>query len=462
MSGIISTITIPLRAEQWQIDLLNKRFETCRIVYNTMLNERLKALNKMKESEEYLKCMEVIRRTFEEKDAKKRKQMKSAPEYKKAVENRKQIMINYGFSDFSFRSICCIHAKYFKDVLPTNVVIRTIGIPMWAAFQRMLYGDGKSVHFKKAGSLNSIATNGISGIRIIDDEDHTTRKMERGKNYYCIYTSKKSKDIKMPLIIDSKDKYLLEMMNKEFRVVRVIRKRVNGKDRFVLQLTLLSAPVIKYNSEGKEVHPIGQKKLGIYIDTVSMTITDGENTEVISLRFRDEREEDIGELSRYMDRSKRISNAENFNEDGTVKKGLYQNGRKIPLTWNYSHGYRKAKDQLANIRRIQSEQRRIHANIIANSILEKGCDIHINDYSFREAAHRKKFKDGEELTKSDSFKSTKKGGKKVMENAPAMVMNLLDSKLKARGYNGIKKYKISVDNKMEDYKAFYAKELFDK
>ena len=458
----VSVINIPLKTEKWQEDLLKKRFYACQSVYNAMLAERLKQYHKMKQSEEYRKCMDIILSAYMETDKDLKRKLKSSPEYKQALKDEKQILMDYGFTDFSFRSISCIHAKYFKDVVPTNVVVRTVGIPMWAAFQRMLFGDGKSVHFKKQGSLRSIATNGISGMRIIDDKGFTTRKMERGGKYYCLYASKKSKNIKMPLIIDPKDKYLLEMMDKEFRVVRIIRKRINGKDRYVLQLTLLSAPFVKLDAEGKDIHSIGNKKLGIYIDTVSMTVTDGEKTEEISLRFRDDREEEIGELSRYMDRSKRISNAENFNEDGTVKKGLYRDGRKIPLTWNYSHGYGKAKDQLANIRRIQAEQRRIRANIIANSILEMGSDIHINDYSFQEAAHRKKFKSGEELTKSGNNKSKKKGGKKVLENAPAMIMNYLDTKLKARGYDGIKKYKISVDNKMDDYKTFYAKELFDK
>ncbi len=459
---LVSVISIPIKTEKWQEDILAKRFETCRIIYNEMLSERLKTLRKMKGSDEYKRCMDTIRGAFEEGDSKKKKQMKASQEYKKAVADRKQIMFDYGFTDFSFRSISCIHAKYFSDVVPTNVVTRTVGIPMWAAFQSMLYGDGKEVHFKKEGSLRSIATNGLSGIRIVDEKGVSTRQMERGRRYYCVYSSKKGKNVKMPLVIDHKDKYLMEMIDKEFRVVRIIRKKVNGKDRYILQLTLLGASVIKRDADGNEIHPIGDKKLGIYIDTVSVTVTDGENTVTIDLRFENDREEEIGDLYRYMDTSKRISNAENFNEDGTIKKGLIEQGRKIPLKWNYSHGYINARNQLANIKRIHAEQRRIRANIIANSVLEMGSDIRINDYNFQIAAHRRKLKEDERLTKDGKNKRKKKGGKNIIENAPATIVNLLDTKLKARGYDGVKKYKISVDNTMDDYRSFYAKQLLDK
>jgi diphthamide synthase subunit DPH2 len=46
-------ITLPLKTEKFQEDILNKKFEECRKVYNSCLGEILKRYNHMKESKEY-------------------------------------------------------------------------------------------------------------------------------------------------------------------------------------------------------------------------------------------------------------------------------------------------------------------------------------------------------------------------------------------------------------------------
>ena len=44
-----------------------------------------------------------------------------------------------------------------------------------------------------------------------------------------------------------------------------------------------------------------------------------------------------------------------------------------------------------------------------------------------------------------------------------MIVTILDNKLKGRGYQGVKKVKLSnIDYKMDDYRSFYASELYQK
>ncbi|WP_029318967.1 helix-turn-helix domain-containing protein [Butyrivibrio sp. AE3004] len=457
----VTTITIPLKTEKWQEDLLEKRMEICRSIYNAMLSERIKTYEKMLNSVEYKKCIDTIYQAYRETDKEKKKELKNSLEYKQAVQQEKQLMMDNGFTDFHFRSIASIHAKHFADVIPSNVVIRSIGIPMWAAFQKKIYGNAKKVYFKKPGELHTLITNNLSGMVIANKKGKSVKNMSPDEEYWCSYRSKAGKNLMMPLILDRKDIYLMKMIEHDIKVVRLIRKNIKGRSRYAVQLVVDGAPYIKKDNDGKTLHPIGDKKLGVYIDTTSITVFDGENIEKINIRLHDDREKDIGELQQFMDRSKRISNAENFNEDGTIKKGVYENKHRISLKWNYSNNYMKAKARLADIRRIQGEKRKIRANMIANEILEMGHDININDYSFSRAAARQTFSEGEELTKRGTAKSKKKAGKAIMENAPAMIVSLMDMKLQQRGYDGLKKCKLHIDSKIEDYRDFYAKELFE-
>jgi len=77
-------------------------------------------------------------------------------------------------------------------------------------------------------------------------------------------------------------------------------------------------------------------------------------------------EKEKRKTQRYLDRSKRINNAQNYNEDGTIKQG-------VRLRWYYSKGYKKARDELKDIQRKIADIRRLDHNIMTNEIV-KNCD----------------------------------------------------------------------------------------
>lgn len=457
----ISVVSLSLKTEKWQEDVLDKRFEICRQIYNAMLGYELKQYKKMISDEEFKKSKEVIYSAYKTTDDKEKKDIKKSDEYKQAVQKQKDLLKEYGFSNFSFGAQAIKSADHFKDIIPTMLAQLSIGKPMWQAFDKLLFGNGEIVHFKKYGSFNSIVTDGKSGIRIVSENNKTTKKMDSKEKYYCLYTSRLGKNLKMPLKIDHKDLYLLEMIERDIHTVRITRKKVKGTYKYYVQLAVTGSPAIKYTNDGNELHPLGSKKLGIYIDTTSITIVDDESTKTIDITINNKIEGDISELNRYLDASRRATNPENFNDDGTIKKGIVVEGKRTHLNWEYSNSYKKARDMRANLLRIQAEQRKIRANELANEIIARGCDICINDYPFQVAAMRKKFKEGEELDEKGRPKKKKKAGKAISENAPAMIVTILDNKLKNRGLQGVKKIKLSnIDYTKEHYREFYAAELY--
>lgn len=456
----ISVITIPLKTEIWQEDILFKRFETCRKIYNAMLGYELKQLKKMTNSKEYKKSLEVIYSLYKETDEKEKKKIKASQEYKDATKNQKDLLKEYGFSEFSFKSEALRQSEYFRNVIPTTLASMSIGTPMWKAFEKVLFSNGKATHFKRYDSWTSIVTDGKSGIRIVSENNKTVRKMDSQNKYYCLYSSKQGKNLIMPLKIDHKDLYLLEMVERDIHTVRITRKKVKGKYKYYVQLSLTGSPAIKYNKDGKELHPVGKEKMGIYIDTRTLTIATKDSITTTDISFPNIIEEEIADIQRYLDSSRRATNPDNYNEDGTIKKGIVKDGQRLPLKWVYSNSYKKSRNKLANLQRVLAEQRKIRANKIANNIIAIGSEVIINDYPFQQAAMRKQFPEGEEKDENGCFKKKAKAGKIIGENAPAMIVTILDNKLKGRGYQGVTKKKLKdVDYLKDGYRKFYANEF---
>lgn len=249
------------------------------------------------------------------------------------------------------------------------------------------------------------------------------------------------------------------MLTRNFKTVRILHKKVRGKYLYYVQLGVEGEPAMKLNGNGERKHPIGNKKVGLFIDTVSLTIatdTECQTIRLDELHDYKRHEEQIAELQRYMDKSKRISNPENFNEDGTIKNGIVKDGVRNKLHWTYSKGYKAARDKKANIQRVDAENRKLDYEILANLIMAFGPDIIVNKVDFKKIQRRKS---GEPKKKDGSPSSKAMAGETIRDNAPAMLIEILNRKLISAGYEGVTKVKLDVDKTMKGYRTYYAKEL---
>lgn len=454
----VSVITIPLKTEIWQEDILSKRMELCRDVYNTMLGKRLKDLHKIEKLPEYEKAIAEIKRVYSISGSQDLAMEKKTISFKKAIGTKNTILSEWGFTEFGFNMIAIEEAKYFKENIPATTALHSIASPMWAAFDRYLYGDGKMVHYKKQGSFNSLASNGKSGIRLVNSVGETVFRRHGKEKLSLVCGTRGNKILKIPLMIDNKNKYMLEMLDREIRIIRIVRKKVKGRYRFSVQLTVDGAPAVKKNDNGENLHSISQGDVGIHIDTRYITIASKDGIKTIDLSYNYDIEDKIASLQVYIDNSRRISNPENYNDDGTIKKGRMRNGQRITLKWTYSNGYKKAVNEIANLKRKAAESRKIRANIIANDILSIGSHIVVNDFSFRDAKRKKKKVDysisGKQLTKKHDRKA-------IEQNAPAQILNIIDRKLVSAGLDTIKRKNIEIDKSKDDYREYYAKELYN-
>ena len=80
-------------------------------------------------------------------------------------------------------------------------------------------------------------------------------------------------------------------------------------------------------------------------------------------------------LLRKMDRSKRATNPQNFNDDGTCKKGTKH--------WKFSNNYLKLKSELQEIYRCMAQTRKRDHGTLANYLFQLGGTIKIEKNSYR-------------------------------------------------------------------------------
>jgi hypothetical protein len=138
-----------------------------------------------------------------------------------------------------------------------------------------------------------------------------------------------------------------------------------------------------------------------------------------------------------------------------------ENGKRRRLTWVRTKTYRDARNKKANLQRIETEQRSIQRHILANEILSYGDRVVVNDYPFQWAAMRKQFEEGDEVTESGRPKKKRKKGSEIGHNAPAILVTLMDAKLKAAGYQGVEKVKLKDMDYSAGYRQYYAAKLYE-
>ncbi len=154
----------------------------------------------------------------------------------------------------------------------------------------------------------------------------------------------------------------------------LVPKLIRGRYRVSLHLTIEGKAKPKYDRFGNLRHKYGNGIVGADIGTQTVAYTS--DTEV-GLKNLCERGNSIQKSERLerryyraMDRSRRATNPQNYNKDGTMKKG-----RK---SWDYSNHYKKLKTKHAERCRINAINRQLAINEDANHLRSLG-DIFITE-----------------------------------------------------------------------------------
>lgn len=384
-------VQFPLKTEKYQEDILDKRFEIGRKIYNSLVNITQKRYKEMIKTKKYRNLLSSLTG-----DKKKDKSI-----WREISDVRK----TYGLSEYSFHEDVKEMQKHFKNNID-SFTAQKIATTLWKSYDKLFYGNGKKVYFKRYGELNSLeGKSNKTGIRFINDT--------------ILWNG-----LKIPVKIDYDNYYEYQALQSEICYCRIIRKYVRNKNKYYVQIVFKGNPPIKVDTETGEIkHYIGQGDAGIDIGTSTIAISSQTDVKILELANRVQNiENEKCRLLRKMDRSRRAMNPDNYNEDGTVRK---QGSKKV--IWNKSNHYLKYQNQLKELYRKQADVRKYQHECLANYIVSLGNNIFVEQMNFSGLAKR-----SVKTEKNDKgrFKKKKRFGKSIANRAPAMLMTIINRKLK--------------------------------
>lgn len=398
-------LNLKLHTESFQEDILEKRFEIGRHLYNSILNVSLKRYNEMIKTKRWRENQVQIANIYKlEKDEKKRK--KIGKEY---FDIRNEMLKEFRINEYSFHDDISNMQHHFKKNMD-SFTAQKIASQVWKAYDKLLYGNGEQLHFKSYNDgLNSLEGKWNKSGIVYKIESNT---LEWNK-------------LKINVQSNFND-YEIFALRDKICFCRIVRKFVRGKYKYTLQLVLNGIPPIKINKNTGEIkNDIGIGSIGIDIGTQTIAYSSDHNCKLYELAPRVQNiENKKRRLLRYMDRSKRIMNPNNFNKNGTIK-------RSIKLEWSYSNKYIKAKNMLKELYRKQADIRKQDHNIMANEIIGQTDMVLIEKMNFK--GLQKRAKNTTTNEKTGKFNKKKRFGKSLANKAPAMLMTIIKNKLKAKG-----------------------------
>jgi hypothetical protein len=325
--------------------------------------------------------------------------------YKQLNEMYKQYRLN----EYSLHKDIQEMQHHFSENID-SFTAQKIATRVWSAFEDLLFGDGEIVHFKKYGELDSL-------------EGKSNKTGIRFKDGFLIWNG-----LKIPVKIDYNNPYEYQALKDEICYCRIKRRFIKGEYKYYLQIVFKGVPPMKINKDGEVKRHIGNGTVGLDIGTQTIAIVSNVDVKLLELADRvNNIEKEKRRILRYMDRSRRANNPDNFNEDGTIKKGK--------LKWVKSNRYIKAQNKLRELYRKQADVREYQHQLLSNYILSLGNKIKVEEMNFKGLQKRSK---KTEKNDKGKFKCKKRFGKSLANKAPAKLLTILDNKLKYFGEKLIK------------------------
>lgn len=392
-------LTLPLQTEIWQEHMIEKRFAIMEHLKNQLIAKELRRLKNLERTKEYRNLIDEINNTPKEKR-------------KALFSKRRKLLKDSGFSEYDFKDDIAgknsLMQKHFIEHIATQIAHK-LASDVWRSFDKFLFGNGRFIHFSKRGSLRSVASqkngNGMTY-----------------KNGYFIWSGGQSKNkiILKIKVTPPKNDYEKEMLSKKIKYLRIVKKWVKTRYKYYLQFALEGKPV-------KKDRIVNKGNVGIDIGTQTVAISSADSVKILELADKiDKNHTKKKILQRKMDRSRRYTNPQNYNEDGTIKKP--PKGQRF--SWYKSKKYIQLAGKVRELERKNADIRKYQHTCLANWILSLGDTVYVEQMNFSGLQRRAK---ETKIDKNGKYAKKKRYGKSLANKAPSMFLTILESKLNQYG-----------------------------
>lgn len=383
---------------------LNKAFFCGNCIYNGFVSFARKQLGKMTADSEYKQALEGYT-DGKTTDAAAKRQYAAILQCKK----HEYRLTVYDLEKYG-QAMQHKYAKY----IDCNTMCK-IAAEVAVAVDAFLYRNGKQIHYRKITDMLSLeGKTNAQGIRYVNG-----RLVWMGHQI----------GLQAPSRNDSQRRYYEEAMAHRLKYCRIKRRIFGSGWQYYLELILEGYP--------PEKHVIREGAVGIDIGTSSVAAVGNDSCILQSLgKGVRNREKEIQRIDTLMDASRRKSNPENYNRDGTIKKGRKR--------WCFTNSYRKLRNRRSALFRRRRESMKQWRDQCANDILSMGNVIYVEQMSFKGLQHKAKEtkrtgrivhvskKDGTARTVYKCAKK-KRFGKTINRHAPAALISVIEHKLAGKG-----------------------------
>lgn len=439
---ICHTIEFPIKSVegyQHPRDAFDKNFHYLQIIHNACVkeaNRRLELLfrdkqykvakqkyaryskeieaqnNLIKAKNEQIKKADKERaKALKEEIAECKERLKAVEEKRKAttvVMKEKTAQYDLKGSYFLGKWVKTIQKKYKNYI--TSMQAAAEAQRVWVGVEKVLYKNGEKIHYKKYNEMNSVTQS--------TDDNGVVFDIETGNGRWGLKDTGK----RFHVDIDWDDEYTTEsIVGNKLKYCEIKRRMFKSGYRYYLVLVLTGpAPKTISDLERKEKQ---EGNVGVRINLTNVSYVTDESVSKVNLaKEADKYEKEIAALQRGIDRSIRLSNPDNFNADGTAKKGKRE--------WYYSKRVKTDRRKISELNRKKSDYVKISHNTQINEIIKKAENIQYQIVDVQKAARKKKKTERNnypspvtnkkgETKMVYKFKKKRKQGKTVGTYAPA-------------------------------------------
>lgn len=428
-------VNLPIDTTAYENQLMEKHFHAISHIHNVMVKHAQKLIVQLDHNKQYQNLRsDYIRFLKAHKDA---KLSKNELTYKKSLSDQMQaIRFQLGLTEYSFQAYIKVCAKAYNHLLSSQQVQKE-ATHVWKSVEQYLFGDGKTIHFKKYMNFDTIGgksnTNGVK----FDKKTFTAQWMNH------TYTVRRPKRKSMD--------YVYEALDSDICYCDVRRRMFPNGWHYYL-IVVLKGPAPKKLIPGDHLCGIDPG-----VSTIAAVSDDHAYLEELA-PYAAKYNAKIVELQYHMDLSRRQNNPDKYNADGTIKKG-------DRTKWNDSASYNRMYRKLKYLYAAKSAYIKQSHNMLINRLLTDSKYFVVEAMDYKALAKRSKKTERTDKisavpTKDSStrtihkYKRKKRFGKSLNNRAPAAFIRLLEQKAALYGGSVVrvntKEYRASQYNHCTD------------
>jgi len=425
-------LELEMRTTAYDRKILAKKMRIGKQVYNACLGEAQKRLKAVLADKTYRITVQTKRTLSTNYHSAKEKQAKNriAAEkelmatYERLTKELHTIEQSYGYSAYQLHTfVAPIQAKSAKNI--GSLEAQKLATRAFDAVEKIHYHRAKNVHFKRWSDNFSIENKvNTTGLRYEDGFILWGKQTRVSKKNPIAQPEKGT--IKTSLIVKRNDRYAQLALCDRTKYVRVIVREIRGEIRYFAQLVQEGFPPDKSSwKKNRTISADVTKRVGLDQGTSTLAIVCEKTVELHELAHEcvvDTKQ--LRKIERAMDRSKRATNLDNYNENGTVKRG-------VKLEWNYSKRYLRLKAVRKDVHRKMAVKRKQSHETLANHVLSLGADIRVETMHVQ--GLQKRAKKTTRNKKNGNINKKKRYGKVIANRAPAMLIEIIERKLRYQG-----------------------------